>query len=93
MEDFLNSVRLDKTALLVAALKDDPGDRAFWAAKTPLERLAAMEYLRVMNYAYDPVADRLQRVLTVTEFGSTFLKTSRYASNCSSSLGRDVLLR
>lgn len=64
-------VRLDKSAIGVVALGDDSADVAYWLTKTPQERLAAMEYLRVMNYGYDPVADRLQRVFTVSELGKS----------------------
>ena len=63
----LSSVRMDKTAFSVVSLSDEPGDKEFWLSKTPLERLEAMELLRQMNYGYDPVTARLQRVLTIAQ--------------------------
>ncbi|OHB85161.1 MAG: hypothetical protein A2V98_25590 [Planctomycetes bacterium RBG_16_64_12] len=60
---------MDKTAFSVASLADESDERAFWAAKTPQERLAALEFLRVVSYGYDPLAARLQRLLTVAQLG------------------------
>ena len=60
---------MDRTALSVTSLTDDSGDREFWLSKTPEERLAAMELLRAVNYGYDPLSARLQRVLSVTQLG------------------------
>jgi len=42
-------------------------DRDYWWSRTPQERMAAMERLRQMNYDYDPVTDRIQRVLEIVE--------------------------
>ncbi len=44
-------------------------DRAFWLSKTPLERLAACELLRQINYGYDPATARLPRSLEIHERG------------------------
>jgi len=57
--------RLDKTAFSVATLTDPPDERAYWHRQTPQARLEALELLRQAIYGYDPVSDRLQRVLTV----------------------------
>jgi hypothetical protein len=65
MSDLVNSYKMDKTAFSVAALGDDSGDREFWLSKTPEERLAAMEFMRVVNYGYDPVTARMERVIEV----------------------------
>jgi hypothetical protein len=62
---------MDKTVLSVVSLSDESDERAFWSSKTPHERLAAMELMRAINYGYDPVSDRLQRVLTVVELGAS----------------------
>jgi hypothetical protein len=67
----LNSLKIDKSVITVASPGDVSQDRAYWHSRTPQERLAVVEYLRVMNYGYDPVADRLQRVLTVSELGAS----------------------
>jgi hypothetical protein len=47
-----------------AELEQD--NRAYWHARTPAERLAHMEELRVLNYG-DEAARPLQRVLEVIE--------------------------
>ena len=60
-------LRMDKSALSVARLEDASDEKAYWASKTPVERLHAMEMMRQALYGYDPVTDRLQRVLTVIE--------------------------
>jgi len=41
-------------------------ERTEWRAMTPLKRLMAVETMRQLNHpAYDPAADRLQRLYTV----------------------------
>jgi hypothetical protein len=57
--------RLDKTAFSVATLEETSDEITYWHARTPEERLEAMEWMRQVNYGYDPTTDRLQRVLTV----------------------------
>lgn len=66
MDDPVRSSKMDKTAVTVTSLADEPPDAAFWRSKTPPERLAAMEFMRTVNYGYDATSARLQRVLTVT---------------------------
>ncbi|NOT01093.1 MAG: hypothetical protein HOP29_10740 [Phycisphaerales bacterium] len=61
--------RMDRTHLSVGSL-DDNDARTYWRSRTPLERLEALEFLRQVMYGYDPVADRLQRVLEVVELGA-----------------------
>jgi hypothetical protein len=58
------AIRLDKTAFSVTSLTEED-ERAFWHARTPAERLAALELLRQVTYGYDPATARLQRVLAV----------------------------
>jgi hypothetical protein len=65
--NLVSQVRLDKTKFSVGSLHDDPDERAFWWSKTPHERLAAMEFLRQLNYGYDPDTARLERVFEVVE--------------------------
>jgi hypothetical protein len=55
----------------VFSLDDEPNDVAFWANKTPAERLAVTEYLRVINYGYDSATARLQRVLKISRLGES----------------------
>ena len=54
--------------VLVQNVSDDSDERAFWLAKTPEERLEALELLREVAYDYDPTTARLQRVLETAEF-------------------------
>lgn len=69
MNEIFSSFRMDKSALSVASLDAESDERAFWASKTPQERLQAVEFLRAVNYAYDGTTTRLQRLLTVVELG------------------------
>jgi hypothetical protein len=66
MNKILDHLKLDRSAIRISTLGDEPNDSAYWADKTPAERFAAMEYLRVINYGYDPTTERLQRVLTMS---------------------------
>ncbi|MBN2294806.1 MAG: hypothetical protein JXM70_20420 [Pirellulales bacterium] len=66
-----NLPRMDKTALEVGTLSHAPDDREYWQAATVDERLEAMEYLRMINYDYDPATTRLQRVLEITRLGES----------------------
>ena len=60
--------RLDRSVLTVTTLqRGDVEDRAYWRSKTPIERLEALELMRQVVYQYDPVATRLQRILTGPE--------------------------
>lgn len=64
--DFDNP-KIDRTVLTVVGLHDEPDDKDFWLTKTPTERWQMTEYLRQLNYGYDPSDARLQRVLTVAQ--------------------------
>lgn len=63
----LDTVRMDKTAFSVARLTDPDDAKAYWAAKSPEERLAAAELMRQIAYGYDPATTRLQRVLSIAQ--------------------------
>ena len=69
MSGLLRSFKMDKTAFSVGSLSDESDERAFWAARTPQERLAALEFLRAVSYGYGPSTARLQRGLTVAQLG------------------------
>jgi hypothetical protein len=59
--------RLDRSAFSVGSLAEDD-DGEYWQAKTPHERMTALEYLRRM--AYGPAATaRIQMVLEVGLLG------------------------
>jgi len=57
---------LDRNAFSVGTPDDDDA-RRFWQMATAEDRLAALEFLRQVMYGYDPVTDRVQRVLEVAE--------------------------
>lgn len=58
----------DPSALSVSSFSEaEEKDREYWHLKTPHERLAALEQMRQINYAYDPVSDRIQRTLEIAE--------------------------
>jgi hypothetical protein len=58
---------LDKTVLRESTLEAQGDDRDYWFAKSPEERMAALEHLRQVVYGYDADTEGLQRVLTVVE--------------------------
>ncbi len=63
----IESLRMDKSAFSVASLSDEPDERAYWHARSPHERLRALEWMRQVVYGYDPASTRLQRVLEVAK--------------------------
>lgn len=58
---------MDKTCFSVGSFDEESDEKAFWLSKTPQERIQALEYMRQMLYGYNPITDRLQRILTVVE--------------------------
>ena len=64
---FRNHTKMDKTAFSVTTLSEKSNDKEYWLSKTPQERLQALEMMRQINYGYDPVTTRLQRVLEIVE--------------------------
>ena len=68
--DPLAAVRMDKSVLTFGTFDDDD-TRVFWASRTVEERLEAMELMRMINFGYNPITDRLQRILEVVEFGES----------------------
>lgn len=67
MSDPTNSPRLNRNAFSVSSLYAESDEKSFWVGKTPLERLEALEQMRQILYGYDPVTNRLQRVLVITQ--------------------------
>jgi hypothetical protein len=63
----MDSVGLDRRAFRVDSVGDESDEKAYWKSKTPLERLENLEFMRQVNYGYDPATARLQRVLEVVE--------------------------
>lgn len=60
--------QIDRTVLDVVDLGDqERGDLDYWLARSPRERLEAVEQIRQVLYGYDPSSARLQRVLEVAQ--------------------------
>ncbi|MBN2449616.1 MAG: hypothetical protein JXR77_04465 [Lentisphaeria bacterium] len=52
--------RVERSVVLAQSVSEDSDERAFWLAKTPEERLEALELLREVAYDYDPTTARLR---------------------------------
>ena len=57
---------MDKKIFQIKSLHESE-DYNFWRNKTYLERIETLETLRRNVFGYDPLTDRLQRVLTITQ--------------------------
>jgi hypothetical protein len=64
-------MKLDRTQLVIEELhgRAEISDRAYWVAKTPLERLRALQIDRQVAYGRTSASRRLQRVLEVSYRG------------------------
>ena len=58
---------MDKSAFSAGSPYDEGDEKEYWRAKTPLERLEAIEFMRQVMYGYDPSTARLQRVIEFAE--------------------------
>ncbi|MDD3544444.1 MAG: hypothetical protein PHG96_03685, partial [Kiritimatiellae bacterium] len=58
---------LNRSVLSIVYEGSSDEDAVWWYKRTPNERFQHMEYLRQINYGYDPVTSRLQRVLEIVE--------------------------
>ena len=58
-------VRMDKNVVVLQAQEEGSDKKAYWASRTPEERLQALEMMRQIAYGYDPTTTRLQRILEV----------------------------
>ncbi len=67
----IDTLKINKGALSVISLSEESDDKEYWHAKTPQERLEAVELMRQINYGYDPTTIRLQRVLEVAQLTSS----------------------
>jgi hypothetical protein len=63
----IRELRVDRTVYAIASLQDKSDEIAYWAAKTPEERLETLEIMRQIIYGYDPSTERLQRVFDITQ--------------------------
>jgi hypothetical protein len=55
--------RVDRSAVAVQSLDDEPDDRRWWWARPVAERLAAIEIMRRTVYGRAAADGRLQRIL------------------------------
>lgn len=68
----IDTLNMDKSALSVSSISEvSDDDKEYWHAKTPQERLEAVELMRQISYGYDPTTTRLQRVLEVVQLTSS----------------------
>lgn len=63
--DGMDTLKVDRAAFTVGSLHDGTEEAAFWQARSPQERLAAMELMRRIVYGDAQCSGRLQRVLEV----------------------------
>ena len=63
----VDCTRIDRSAFQIASLDEEELDRQYWRAKSPRERMEALELMRQIIYGYDPTTTRLQRVIEVVE--------------------------
>jgi hypothetical protein len=72
--------QVDRSTFSVVALSEADDESAYWLAKTPPERLRAIELIRQAIYGYTSSTGRLQRVLEIAtqrEKGLNISKTER----------------
>jgi hypothetical protein len=61
-------LKSDRSIVTISTLDQNPLEETrFWLSKTPVERLIALELLRMRLAGYDNTVPRLQRFFTVTE--------------------------
>ena len=65
----IDTLKVDKKTFSVLSSFEEAAevDKAYWHSKTPQERMEALELMRQINYGYNPITERLQRVLEVAE--------------------------
>ena len=63
----VDAPRLDRSAFQIRSLEDESDEKEYWRAKSPEERMRALELMRQIIYGYDPATTRLQRVFEVAE--------------------------
>jgi hypothetical protein len=67
MKEYLE--KMDRHVLTISTLgEEDPrAETMYWLSKPPIERLIALEILRMRMANYDNTQSGLQRIYTVTE--------------------------
>jgi hypothetical protein len=71
MKTPLETFRMDRTVFTVGTLEDEGNDGEYWGSRTWEERLEAAEFMRQVIYGYNPITDRVQRVLRITQLGES----------------------
>lgn len=72
----IDSLRMNKSAFSIRSLSDPSDDKEYWLAKTPAERLEAVELMRQVLYGYDSATARIQKVFKIVPLAA-FHKTSQ----------------
>jgi hypothetical protein len=67
MEEYLNKLDRSVVSFSIMGEEDPLEETRFWLSKPPIERLIALELLRMRMANYDNTQSRLQRFYTVTE--------------------------
>jgi hypothetical protein len=63
----VSDARVDRSVFRIGNLDDESNDRKYWSARSPRERMEALELMRQIIYGYDPATTRLQRVFEIVE--------------------------
>lgn len=63
----IDTMRIDKTVFSIGTLEEQGDDRAYWASKSPAERLQALEFMRQVMYGYDPEVDGMVKVFEIID--------------------------
>ena len=63
----VDPTRLDRSAYAIGSMDDDREEVEYWRARSPEERMKALELMRQIIYGYDPATARLQKVFEVVE--------------------------
>jgi len=63
--EFPDKYRLDKSAILVGKLKEQPDDIEYWKTKSYEERMEALSFLRIQSMSDEDRKSGLQRVINV----------------------------
>ena len=63
----MKSFALDRTALTIGSLADEPDDLAYWLRQTPETRLAGIEFLRRQFFSYGEARPQLRRFLEIAQ--------------------------
>ncbi len=64
--DVISNLKIDRKAFSVVSLTDDSGEKAYWLARTPQERLQQVEILRRINYGTKSAA-RIEKVIEIVD--------------------------